>query len=283
MEDDLEDLPEGIRDIAKKVGALPEGAPPISKLMLESSLYEPLTFTPAWATYILRLRTGGFQFDAHCLACKTGTIFKADSRPLNLTAEGAMQDAEFVRVIACSRNKKHTYTFYFRIADSTLQKIGQFPSLQDVAGAELRQYRSVLADEDFAELNKATGLFSHGIGVGSFVYLRRIFERIINTHRADHEKQHGEIAKWSSMRMDEKIQALADVLPPFLVENRVTYGILSRGIHELDEEQCKRFFPVVRGAIILILQQDLESKKRKIAEETLRKGIAAISSEAGKS
>jgi hypothetical protein len=203
------------------------------------------------------------------------------------------------RQLRCQRHG-HEYVFFFKIdlkfsealkasdplghgLQYELIKIGQRPSIQDVAGADLRRFASVLDQEDYRELNKATGLFSHAIGVGSFVYLRRIFERLISQRRSVFEAASGPIEKWPSLRMDEKIELLRPYLPNALVENKSAYGILSKGIHELTEDQCLLYFPAVRAAIVAILQQALEEKNRANEAETLRKEIARISSELGKS
>jgi hypothetical protein len=72
---------------------------------------------------------------------------------------------------------------------------------------------------------------------------------------------------------------LAEVLPSALVRNRAIYGILSKGVHELDEHTCKMYFPVVRAAIMQILEQDLETRNRRKAEEDLEREISRISSD----
>jgi hypothetical protein len=74
---------------------------------------------------------------------------------------------------------------------------------------------------------------------GSYVYLRRIFERLIKG-RFDEFK---ETEKWSEedflkVRMHERIELLKEHLPEFLVRNKKVYSILSLGVHELDEKVC---------------------------------------------
>lgn len=262
----------------KKMTQFPDAAPHFDKLMLTDSLYEPISVDATWRVYLWTLRYRHFQFDAHCVWCGRSSTFKS-TNIRNAAYEAAEQQGEFNRSVSCSRHPTHVYTTYFRLASDGLQKIGQWPSIQDVAGAELRHYRAVLEDEDFRELNKATGLFSHGVGIGSFVYLRRIFERMVDAHRAAQEQKSGPITGWAGMRMDERIGALKDALPPVLVQNKAIYGILSKGIHELSEAQCKKYFPIVRNAIILILQQDLDAKRRATQEAELQKQIASISGE----
>jgi len=54
--------------------------------------------------------------------------------------------------------------------------------MADIAIDEMRQkYRLVLRGDNWAELYKAVGLAAHGEGIGSFVYLRRVFERLIRS------------------------------------------------------------------------------------------------------
>jgi hypothetical protein len=77
--------------------------------------------------------------------------------------------------------------------------------------------------------------------------------------------------------MDEKIDALKAVLPPLLVKNRATYAILSKGLHQLDEKQCQLYFPVVRAAIITILEQDFQKREAEKAEAALADQINEIS------
>ena len=66
-----------------------------------------------------------------------------------------------------------------RLAEKTLvlTKVGQSPSSADMQNFGLRKYQKVLK-ENYQELTKAVGLFASGIGIGAFVYLRRVYERL---------------------------------------------------------------------------------------------------------
>ena len=58
--------------------------------------------------------------------------------------------------------------------------------MADISEAELRPYSKVLSAEEYRELTRAVGFTaSHGVGIGSFVYLRRIFERLIEDSRTE--------------------------------------------------------------------------------------------------
>jgi hypothetical protein len=76
--------------------------------------------------------------------------------------------------------------------------------------------------------------------------------------------------------MDEKIKSLNGYLPSFIVESNSIYGVLSKGIHELTEEECLAYFDCMRQSIELILDERLEQleKKKKVAE--VKKALSSI-------
>lgn len=153
-----------------------------------------------------------------------------------------------------------------------MQKIGQFPSLATLNLYDVRQYASVLSKDDLREFTKAIGLAAHGVGVGSFVYLRRIFEGLVaEAHRAALASADWDESVYTQSRMSDRIQLLAPHLPKFLVENRMLYGILSKGIHELSEADCLNAFPAVKLGIEIILDAKLQA-----AAETKKLAAASL-------
>jgi len=139
----------------------------------------------------------------------------------------------------------------------------------------LNKYRKLLSSQDSEELGRAIGLQAHGVGVGSFVYLRRVFERIIKS-KAENLIKEGVISKddFMSLRMNEKIETLKDQLPTFMVEHPQIYSILSKGIHDLEEDECLEQFEIILQSIELIFEQILEEAKRKRREKFLSKKIS---------
>ena len=123
-----------------------------------------------------------------------------------------------------------------------------------------------MSKEDEKELKRAVGLFAAGIGVGSFVYLRRIFERII-VSASERAITEGKLKKENveTAPISNKIKLLSEYLPELLVNSPVFYGIVSKGIHELSEEDCLEFFPIMKSFIVMILRQ--WEKKRRDEEE----------------
>jgi hypothetical protein len=179
-------------------------------------------------------------------------------------------------LIRCARNGTHTVYFHLLIVDRAIQKTGQYPSFADIAVDESKTYRSVLSREDASEFHKAIGLAAHGVGIGSFVYIRRIFERLIRRRFDEFKAQEGWAdEEYERRRTVERIELLADHLPPYLVQNKKLYAILSQGIHELDEQACLSFFEVARASTVIILDEDKRKKEEEAQHEKLKNAIAA--------
>ncbi len=130
--------------------------------------------------------------------------------------------------------------------------------------------------DQYGELARGIGLFAHGIGIGAFVYLRRIFERFITEAHAAASKEPGwDEGAFQRSRMDERILLLKTHLPAFVGENRAVYGVMSTGIHELSEAECLKYFPAVRLAIELMLDERLQAVEK---AKKLASNVAAIQS-----
>ncbi len=217
--------------------------------------------------FVERLRYPVDSIDAHCVECKCSSTFRLAQSSLQrrLGREELMKNGVFEVEFECSRHNTHKLYFVFLLQDGCLTKIGQYPSYATLSGDDIKQYRKILGEEMFQELRKAIGLASHDTAIGAFVYLRRILENLIE---AAHSAARSEDPSWNedayqSRRAAEKIEVLSGYLPDFLVENRSVYSILSKGIHELSEEECRQFFGTVKVAIELILDEQLEKQKKK--------------------
>ena len=258
-----------------------EEAQPISDLILKLPLYREIALTIDSLPWMRALRYSKNKFDAPCRQCGRERTFEGGSRFTgNLSSTMGLGDGDFSTEFECGWDSDHTITCWFRVSNMTLTKVGQSPSLADIASAELSsQFRKVLGHERARELARATGLMANGIGIGSFVYLRRVFEGVLEDHRKAAETDGEPIPNYLELRVDERIQALQKRLPPFLVKHRKLYGILSIAVHELDEQTCLKFFPIVREAIFLILQQDVEAATRRAKESELSKALGMITQE----
>ena len=149
-------------------------------------------------------------------------------------------------IMECARREiRIIFTFYLNKKKSTLQKIGQYPSVASFQEHNfLKDFKDIILEEDARTLSKANGLFAHGIGAGALVYLRRVFERIIFQTWYQNKEACGITEEdFKRKRMDEKIETLSNYLPQMILQNKAIYGVLSKGIHELEEEECMTIFP----------------------------------------
>lgn len=180
---------------------------------------------------------------------------------------------------SCAMENTHHLDYVVLNEGNKMKKIGQYPSVADLSCPELKEYSKVMSKEDERELKRAIGLFSSGIGIGSFVYLRRIFERIIIT-ASKKAISDGKITEdvFNRARVEERIKMLADYLPKSLVSNSYFYGIVSKGIHMLSEEECLEYFPVMESFIIMILRQWEKIRKDEEEEKKLSAALNKIAS-----
>lgn len=235
--------------------------------------------------------------DMYCVGCKQESVFKRLGKtPLQLMAGMTFPmpsgggshykpDPELSRTYSiefeCSRNEKHMAVFAFRVDGQSFSKIGEYPSRADRLYPEIRKYEKELGFY-YEELKTAFHLHLHNVGIGSFVYLRRILEKVV--YDVAVHKYAGQpnwsLEKWkeSKRRFEDVIDDLANELPEFLVKNTILYGILSKGIHELDEEECQEYFEVVQAAIEEILDYKMSRDEKERRQSSVSSKLSQIHS-----
>lgn len=248
---------------------------------LNVPLYEQFQFDNESESPFFKLEQFEGTLDFHCPECEQHSVFNVHKNEYH--SNSFYSNYIFNLHFVCSRNQRHRALFVFRAHHGILQKIGQIPSLAELALPDYRKYRQVLGTERFKELTRAIGLTAHGVGVGAFVYLRRIFESLIeDAHKSASTDSGWDNEVFDRARMDGKIELLKNHLPDFLVQNRSLYSILSFGVHTLSETKCLTAFPAVRVAIELILDDLLEQNERQEKHKSAVKSLAALKSSGGR-
>lgn len=245
-----------------------------TKFLIERPLYSKMKFDPENEEHVKQIReilSFKGPIDAYCPECKKETTYRsfrasgggAGHAPLPVTQQkGIINDTYWVE-LACSRDHAHKLLFAIKTYNGNVQKIGQYPSIQDMSEQHLSRYKSVLSPSHFIELKTAVSLSAHGIGIGSFVYLRRIFENLVEeAHEIKKITSGWDESTYRKSKMSEKIELLKDALPDFLVANRGLYSVMSKGLHELTEKECIEIFPVIKTGIELILDEHLSTKQK---------------------
>lgn len=177
----------------------------------------------------------------------------------------------------CAMDNSHHLDYVVLTDNSIFRKIGQYPSVADLAFPELDKYNKVMSENDRRELGKALGLFANGIGVGSYVYLRRILERLLEKVKAN-AGDTVDSNMFNRARMGEKMKMLQEYLPKTLADNPSIYGILSKGIHELSEKECLSYFIVVKDCLLMIFDEWAREKEKSKKEESIRSELSRIAS-----
>lgn len=175
----------------------------------------------------------------------------------------------------CTMDEKHHLDYAVLTTNNSIMKIGQYPSVADLTFPELDTYKKVMSKEDRKEFGRAIGLYASGIGAGSYVYLRRILERLLSQAKKNVGDEIDTEA-FDKAHVGEKITMLSSHLPSMLTDNAVVYGILSKGIHELTEEECITYFPVLKDCLYMILDQWEDMRKREEKEKEISAALSKI-------
>lgn len=256
------------------------GLPTVEELCLEVALYKsiPLNDTNANARWLHDVENFTKNFDCYCVGCGRISVFQSQAVRGSFIRNKIFNPRHISLYLECSRNQKHDLLLLFIFEDMNIIKIGQYPSMADLASSDIQKYRKILDNDSYKEFSRSVGLISHGVGIGAFVYLRRIFEKLISEAYEQTKLQPDwEDDIYQKSRMDEKIGLLQNYLPVFLVENKVLYSILSKGIHDLTEVECLEAFPVIKLGIELILDEKIQEKKRKDKIKVAKKSIGQLS------
>ncbi|UTI43256.1 hypothetical protein [Niallia sp. RD1] len=175
-----------------------------------------------------------------------------------------------------SKHKHKMYVIFHLTEDGYLIKTGQYPSIMDFE--KFKNLDEIFGKDNVSkkDFRTATILKTHNYGVAAFLYLRRIFERLIIL-KAQTAISEGLLREedFEKKKMQEKVKQLHELgkIPDYLNENKTfIYGILSKGLHQLTEKDCLANYEPLKEAILIILKENSDLEKReKIKKETSKK------------
>lgn len=139
-------------------------------------------------------------------------------------------------------------------------KYGQYPSYFSEEETEIIKYKNVIS-KYYIELRSSIKAYSQHMGIAAFVYLRRILEHIV-------EKEYKRITDSDeNIKFIDKFKIVDDdlkLLPEELADKKnAIYTVLSKGVHEYEEDECYKLYPIMKYIIITVLDNYLYEKKRK--------------------
>lgn len=263
--------------------------------LLSMPLYQKIIVTESDVSGSVKaLRLFACKFDRYCPECNKSSTWErfvstADKRRHDLEVQmiapasrGLQKPAswmeDFTIKISCTRNKNHIATFYFADGgNNEIIKVGQYPSLTDFQMGDIDHLNDGFSKEQKSDFIKAINTMAHGFNVAACVYLRRVFERIITETKVAHMNSHG-MDKWDAFdkarSVNEQIALLKDDLPKFMSDNPTIYSLLSKGVHELTEEECKKELPLLKKSIEVIISDRIEQLRAKKNRDELEKLIS---------
>lgn len=166
---------------------------------------------------------------------------------------------------------RERHEYFFTSDRKYIMKVGQNPSFSDLQGTEIYKYKNLIS-KYFIEFKSSLSCYAQKKGIAAFVYLRRILEDIIEKKYKklfpEEETNIKFVVKFS------KVQEVEKIIPTELesVKDHL-YSVLSKGIHEYDEQECLEIYEIVKFVIEEILDKQLEEKKR---EEKIKKAKEAL-------
>lgn len=176
----------------------------------------------------------------------------------------------------CTNDSSHDYMMILAIelkdGSFIVRKIGQNPSMLTVKGFDFDVYKKQLKElnayEDYKKANLSN---ANHFYVGAFAYLRRIFEKMINNYIKDIELD--------DSRMQTKIEACKSKFNP-RIHNTLTnlYKILSKSIHELDEDESKEYYHYLKAVLDMQLEFVKTECKKQEQSRSLESTLNSIAS-----
>lgn len=180
----------------------------------------------------------------------------------------------------CNNDSNHRYLMILSIEQKKdtfiIKKVGQDPSMLDVHGFDFDKYKKQLeklkAYDDYkkADLSNADHFY-----VGAYAYLRRVFEKMLNKYIKDNN------VTLEDEHVDTKIKSVKEYFDPRIKDLlKNLYSILSKSIHELDEEQSKNYYQYLKAVIDMQLEfeytEDEKNNQSKQLNSILNKIVNEI-------
>jgi hypothetical protein len=255
---------------------------------VNKGLYETIYEGGQRRLIVRSIKNDTSSYRAYCIQCDSMSVFKAESQkviPITAPIAGHHEipkddtsfygDIDFGKRLHCAMCGMFMCV-YFKVLGDKVVKVGSYPSTADLDRGRLFSECNIPKSRIPKELATAIGLKAHGAYIGAYAYLRRVYETLIENARKKAE-QDGVLAEnFERIHIKEKIKALSDYLPEYMVENRNAYGILSKGIHELSEDDCKIGYEILYNLIVLILEDQEERRKKELRKKDISNAINAL-------
>ncbi|TLG77357.1 hypothetical protein [Culicoidibacter larvae] len=182
---------------------------------------------------------------------------------------------DYPKSITFTANDSYSIVVFF---DKDFQKMGQTPSHSHfkVIDVDIKKINKYLGD-DSKYLYKADLSSDNNLYIGAFVYLRRIFENIIDSKLKELSNKG---KSTSDNRMKEKVSFLVNEhqLDSTFKEQGFAkmYSLLSDAVHNLSEAECKENFLILREAIMMIIKDQIAHEQQQQRKKNLQATLNSL-------
>jgi hypothetical protein len=180
----------------------------------------------------------------------------------------------------CSHSEEHRYFMDLELSQSKnivmLRKVGQLPSPYELM--HNNKYDEILNDLDsLDDFRKSIETTAYNYHVASFTYSRRVLEKImlkkfmkLGNTKTDFK---------NIINFEEKFKQTKDIIDPDLRDHfKPLYGILSEGIHNLSDDECRGYYNILHDLVKFQLEFMLIEKERDIHKNNTIKKLQKITS-----
>ncbi len=192
-----------------------------------------------------------------------------DSSTININ-ENSSRIFVFKRLECPTCNEKIIMIFLYE--NKAITKIYQSFISEIIRDEDIQKFRrmKLLSESDLKELEKANRCKKMGMNVASFVYMRRIFENMLQRIYEEHKSEitiKDSSKNFTDLFVKDKVKLLKPYLPILLNEDSTSekyikiYKLLSEGIHKLNEEICESLYNIIKDILIMILEKEVEKRK----------------------
>lgn len=177
----------------------------------------------------------------------------------------------------CSMDSLHYQKMYLLYILSkgtiTFRKIGQKPLNVDLKEKMSNEYKNILTKYDsFDDFRYFEQSESRNLLAGSCTYLRRILEKMVNKMFGEYKKTNNVVEE--PKHFEDKFSLVKNQFEESIREIvKNSYSLLSKGIHELSNEEIKEFYILMLQVICVQLEYEKEIDETAKKRKTLKKKI----------
>ena len=165
-------------------------------------------------------------------------------------------------------------TMIFLYEKNCIAKVYQSFISDIIKDEDIQQFKKMklLNEDDLKELNNANKCKKLGMNIDSFVYMRRIFENMLQRIYEAHQSEvtiKDSSKKFIDLFVKDKVKLLKPYLPILMNEEVSSdkyiklYKLLSEGIHKLNEDICESLYNIIKELLLMILEKEMQEKKNR--------------------